>query len=256
MSQGPKMDKEQDCKQDPPAAQDEKGDPHLGERITLRVTETEKWLLQYLADQQGLSIGRYVVAAARSAGRIRVDRQCQAAHALIRQDEARRKRTKQWKGRPTLEDVVGRFRCPFLRRQHAEGFETVIAESAKRMGISELSAARFVSFFLESIATTIATGQVVRLPGFGVFGPWHSEKAKGVDGCVPRFVASEPLREFVQWECSARMNCNRELQAVRRRRRRRPSNVVHAMETFRRHLGSQNREAQAAFEKWIEMGWS
>lgn len=255
MSQVPKIRIEQHHQEDALSPQAEKGAPHLDDRITLRVTETEKWLLQHLARHEGLSVGRYVMATTRSTGRMLMNRQCQAAAALIRLDEARRKRTKRWKRKPTLRDMVGRFRCPFLRREHAEGFEAVIADSAKRMGITELSAARFVSFFLESIATAIATGGVVRLPGFGVFGPWYSEKTKGVDGCVPRFVAAAPLREFVQWECSARMNRNRELQAVRRRRRRRRSSVVDAMETLRRHIGSQNQEAQAAFEKWIEMGW-
>jgi len=226
----------------------------LNERISLRVTETEKWLLQLLARQEGLSLGRYVMALARSAGLLRVDRLRQTAEALIEQDAARRKRTRRWKGRPTREDMLGRFRCPFLRREHAEDFEAVVSEAARRMGVTELSAARFVTFFLEAIATRVASGRIARLPAFGTFGPWYSEKAKGVDGCVPRFVPAEPLREFVQWECSARMSRNRELLALRRRRRRRPSSIVDAMETVRMHLGSQNREAQAAFEKWIEQG--
>lgn len=227
---------------------------HLNERVTFRVSGTEKWILKLLAEQDGLSVGRFVMKLARSAGRSRTDRLREALDTLREQEAARRKRTKRRNGPPTREDVIGRFRVPFLRREHAEDFESIISESARRMGVTELSAARFVSFLVEAIATRVASGKIARVPAFGTFGPWYSEKAKGVTGCLPRFVAAPPLRDFVQWECSARMNRNRELQAVRRRRRRRPSSVVTAMETLRLHIGAQNREAQAAFEKWIEMG--
>lgn len=239
---------------DDPATENETPDPHLSERITVRVTDTEKWVLQLLARQEGLSVGRYVMKLARAAGRSRTDRLREAVDALKEQESARRRRRRHRAAPPTRNDVLGRFRSPFLRRDQAKDFEAVISISAQRMGISELSAARFVTFFLEAIATTIASGGIVRLPAFGMFGPWHSDRAKGVDGCLPRFVASEPLRNFVQWECPARLNRNHELQAQRRRRRRRPCSIQDAMETVRRHIGSQNREAQAAFEEWMALG--
>ena len=234
---------------------DEQPTVRLDDRVQFRVSPTEKWLLQFLAERAGTSVGRYVMDAVRSEGRPPVDRALAALEErAVREEALRRKRTRRPKHEPTAGDVVGQFRCPFLRREDARGFERVVARSAEKMGISELSAARFISFLLEEIAREVASGRVVRLPAFGIFGPWYSPEAKGVEGCLPRFVASTPFRDYVQWECHPRGNRNRELQAQRRRRRQRPSSVIDAMRTLRRHIGSQNREAQAAFERWIEMG--
>jgi len=225
----------------------------LTDRVHFRVTGTEKWLLGLLARQAGLSLGRYVMSIVRASGTNQMG-QVRVLIEELKAQEARdkRRRRRKVKTPPTREDVIGKFRCPFLRRNDAETFERVVRTSARRMGCTELSAARFTSFFLEEIGKEIAAGEVVRLPSFGVFGPWHSPKAKGTDGCLPRFVASPPLREFVQGECHPRSNRNTELQAQRRRRRSRRSSILDGMETLRRHIHKQNRDAQDCFEVWME----
>ena len=43
---------------DDPATDAGPSERHLSERITLRVTDTDKWVLQLLARQEGLSVGR------------------------------------------------------------------------------------------------------------------------------------------------------------------------------------------------------
>lgn len=225
----------------------------LNERVHFRVTEAEKWVLGQLARQAGLSVGRYVMSVVRTAGENHLGRMKALIEEIkARETKARRRRKRKARKHLTREDILGKFRCPFLRREDAQGFERVIRRSARRMGCTELSAARYASFFLEEIARDMAAGEVIRLPSFGTFGPWHSPNAKGVDGCLPRFVASPPLREYVQWECHPRLNRNKELRAQSRRRRSRRSSVIAGLETFRRHIHRQNRDAQGNFEAWLE----
>jgi len=240
-------------KKEPTTAHDEPFVERLSERVHFRVTEAEKWVLGQLARQSGLSLGRYVMSVVRAAGTRQVGRvKALIEEMRVREDKEKRRRRRRIKTPPTRAEVLGEFRCPFLRREDARGFERVIRRSARRMGCTELSAARFTSFLFEEIAKEMVSGGVVRVPSFGMFGPHHTPKAKGVDGCLPRFVAGPPLRDFVQWECHPRLNRNRELQAQRRRRRSRRSSVIDGMETFRRHIYKQNRDAQDCFEVWLE----
>ena len=226
---------------------------HLNERVHFRVTETEKWLLTLMARQSGLSLGRYILAVVKCVGSQQLGAvSAEIQDAITEVEKAKQRRRRRFKAPPTVDDAIGVFRCPFLRREDAETFERVIRSSAQRMGCTELSAARFSSFFLEEIGKEIAAGEVVRLPSFGMFGPWHSPNAKGTDGCLPRFVASPPLREFVQNECHPRSNRNKELGAQRRRRRSRRSSIIDGMDMFRRHVHKQNRDAQDCFEVWME----
>lgn len=225
----------------------------LSERVHFRVTEAEKWVLGQLARQSGLSLGRYIMSVVRAAGTKQVGRvKAFIEEIQVREEKEKRRRRRKIKTPPTRAEVLGEFRCPFLHREDARGFERVVSRSARRMGCTELSAARFTSFLFEEIALAIAEGEVVRIPSFGMFGPHHTPKAKGVDGCLPRFVASPPLRDFLQWECHPRLNRNRELQAQRRRRRSRRSSVIDGMATLRRHIHKQNRDAQDCFEVWLE----
>ena len=234
-------------------AEDDPFIERLKERVHFRVTETEKWLLGLLARQAGLSLGRFVMSIVRTSGKHQLGQvQALIEEIQVREAKAKRRRRRKFKTLPTRDEVIGRFRCPYFRREDAEPFERVVRTTARRMGCTELSAARFTTFFLEEIGKEIAAGEVVRLPSFGVFGPWYSPNAKGQDGCLPRFVASPPLREFVQGECHPRSNRNTELQAQRRRRRSRRSSVIDGMETLRRHIHKQNRDAQDCFEVWME----
>jgi len=245
------MSREQESSPDEPDRSSQS--THLGQRITVRLSDSEKWVVESFAKQAGLSVGRFIVAAVQIVAKSRIEQIKGVIASSRRLERDRRRRRRATAASPEPSQIAGTFRCPFTRREDAEGFQRVISRSAKRMGISELSGARYVSFFLEEIAVAVTEGEIVRLPGFGAFGPWHSEKARGVDGNVPRFVAAQPFREHVQWNSMSSQNRNRELQALRRRRRARRSSVLDALETFRMHIRSQNRDAQAAFERWIEL---
>ena len=243
-------------KQQPPSPDErDRSSPStpLCQRITVRLSDSERWVVESLAKQAGLSVGRFIVAAVQIVAKSRIKQIAGVIGSSRKLERGRRRRKRAVAANPEPSQTLGTFRCPFMRREDAEGFQRVISRSAKRMGISELSSARYVSFFLEEIAVAVTEGEIVRLPGFGAFGPWHTENAKGVDDNVPRFVAAQPFREHVQWNSSSRLNRNRELQALRRRRRARHSSVLDALETFRIHIRSQNRDAQAAFERWIEL---
>ncbi|MHC4892559.1 MAG: hypothetical protein ACYTFV_04165 [Planctomycetota bacterium] len=241
--------------QDLEATRDEEssagGTTRLTERVHIRLSPSEREAVEFLAGQAGLSIGRFLMEAVRRD----FDRQSDQARSHATKLLARsRRRPRKKVGASAHEDRVGRFKCPFLQREHAAPLEACVRESARRMGVSELSSARHLTYFFESLAKRVAAGEAVRIPGFGVFGPWHSENSKGVDGCLPRFVASAPFRDYVQYETHPRDAQNGTLRAHSRRRRSRGSSVVDAMATIRLHLGSQNREAQRAFERWIELG--
>lgn len=225
----------------------------LSERVHFRVTKAEKWVLDQLAKMSGLSLGRYIMSVVRAAGTRQVGNVKELVEKIrVYEERERRRRRGKIKTPPSRAEMLGKFRCPFMRREDARGFERVIRRSARRMGCTELSAARYASFLCEEIAIAMSEGEIVRVPAFGSFGPHYTPRAKGVDGCLPRFVANPPLREFIQWECHPRLNRNRELQAQRRRRRSRRSSVIDGMETFRRHIYKQNRDAQDCFEVWME----
>ena len=225
------------------------------QKLNARVTEVEFEAVKVVAEQEGLSLSDFVRKAVRDAGVRTMSATAAKLKVGVSAARPRRKKIVQSGPPPSADELAGVWKTPFMRKEDAEAFERVIRASALSMRCSQLSAARLVTFLLEEIAKEVASGKLVRLPGFGVFGPYASENASGVEGCLPRFVSAAPFRDFIQYECHVRDNRNKELKAAQRRRRKRPSSVISTMETIRAHIGAQNRKAQDLYEASSLDGW-
>lgn len=220
------------------------------ERIQVRVSEAEASAIAMVAQQAGKSVAQFIRDAALATARQEVDRTTREERRVTSARPVPAAKAR----KANLEEAVGRFRTPFVHRRYAVSFEQAIREAASGMQTSELSSVRHLTFFFEAVGQLVANGEIVRIPGVGAFGPYYSERARGIEGCLPRFVASPAFRDHVQWNCPAELNRNRELLALRRRRRSRRSSIVDAMRTLRLHVSAQNRYAQDSFERWIELG--
>jgi len=223
----------------------------LDSTITIRVSGGEKQLIAFFARQAGLSVGRYLTELMRHSGRLAVERlqarveEKKAVDTLLLATRRRRRRRK-----PRREDLMRTFRTPFLQRRHAEPFERAIEHAARKANVSTFSVAWVASHLLEAIAREVAGGHVVRIPGFAAIGPWRIEE-RGV--CVPRFQASPAFCDFLLVE-GERAGANHELQAHRRRRKKRLRNLPKAMDAFRARVEAQNRRLLDDFEAWSEYG--
>ena len=227
----------------------------LDQRLHLRLTKSEKAMIELLASTARMSVSRLLVEAARIVGEARV-RQSRARllNDAVSKTGDHPKRRKRKKGPPKRSELRREFRAPFMRAADGAAFERVVTTSAKRMGISPFSAARLLTFVIEETAKEVAAGEVVRFPAFMVIGPYFTPNARGIEGCLPRIQASVPFRDFVQQNCHSRDNKNRELQAHRRRRRARLTSVISAMEAFRHRVEKHDDEYLEAFERWREFG--
>ncbi len=224
----------------------------LNETITIRVSETEKDLIGFLAQWAGLSVGRYIASACRAVGR----RQFEQARGRLEElrdqalrdveREARRRRRK----KPTPMRTPKPFKTPFLKKPHGRSFESVVSTVAEQMHATEHSVARLLAFFAEAVGDVVADGRVFRFPGFFIVGPWRTEH--GTPEVVPRFQASPPFNNHVMFNCPLYLGQNRALQAHRRRRRQRPSTLPQAMEAFRARVEAQDRENLDGIEAWRE----
>ena len=226
----------------------------LDHAVSIRLSESEKELISFLARQAGLSVGRYIVLACRSLGREQVkplqelvqNLQSRARHDLQR--VKRRRRNREACQRKALRP----FKAPFLQRVHARSFERVVAYIAEKMHASEFSVARALSFFAEAVGDEVARGRVFRFPGFFILAAWRTER--GVPEVVPRFQASPPLKLHVLFNCPLGQAKNSVLQAHRRRRRDRISLLPQAMEAFRVRVEAQDRSVLEGLEGWREFG--
>ena len=78
---------------------------------------------------------------------------------------------------------------------------------ANEMGVSEFFAANFMTHFFEQLVDEVVDGQLVTVPGFGIFLPGinHRSKFKHYSHetrfCVPKFAASVGFRVQVKEEC-------------------------------------------------------
>jgi len=77
------------------------------------------------------------------------------------------------------------MRVPFFTKsERAAPLQRCIDHAAGEMGMSEYVVATTMSHFLEKVSEEVSRGRVVRLPGFGVFGP---KMSRGMHGCKPRY---------------------------------------------------------------------
>jgi nucleoid DNA-binding protein len=99
-----------------------------------------------------------------------------------------------------------RVRIPFLNRSedHAPIQECVMY-AAEKAGIDSLTVATVMSLFFEEIAEHVADNKIVRIPGFGAFGPKTRfrkvpSKFTGDLSCAyPAFVPSSSFKREVRF---------------------------------------------------------
>jgi hypothetical protein len=98
---------------------------------------------------------------------------------------------------------TGYVRIPFMAKAaDAMPLQRTIAYAADRTGLSPFEVAMVVTYLFEGIATEVGIGRVVRIPGFGVFGPWAYESKKdGSTAVQPRFYAARPFKLEVRAMC-------------------------------------------------------
>ena len=73
----------------------------------------------------------------------------------------------QEKGNPFL-----RVRIPYKgTQQQKQPLHDALVDSAKAAGITPLQMAIYTNFFLEQVGEQMIRGRIVRIPGFGLFGP-------------------------------------------------------------------------------------
>jgi hypothetical protein len=93
-------------------------------------------------------------------------------------------------------------RVPFLSKaEHARPLQRVIAYGADKLGMSHYLAVKLATYLFEGVADEVSLGGVVRVPGFGVWGPWLWDGTDGRRAVYPRFVAARPFRLHVR--CTA-----------------------------------------------------
>ena len=251
------------------AATDEEAEQYtvlrLNKTVAFRLSDCEKALIELLAEQADLSVGRYIVAACRAFGRAQLDdlrrsQQLDDIHEMLdsvrergAQDFARAMKRLQ-KRRRKEPPIPKDLKIPFLQREHARPFERVVAEVARKMHASQFSVARLLSFFAESVGEEVRNGNVFRFPGFFIVGPWLPAEGTGPGGCLPRFQADLPFKTLVQWTCPEDAAQNRSLQAHRRRSRKKPSLLPQAMEAFRARIEAQDKAYLDSIEEWRAYG--
>jgi hypothetical protein len=109
-------------------------------------------------------------------------------------------------------------RVPFLSKsEQAVPLQSAIGYAASKMSLSHYRVAILITYFLDEIARQVGLGRILRIPGFGIFGPWcWTEKKTQRKVAYPRFVASRAFRRQVSMCCDHRRTKNKELAAYQR----------------------------------------
>jgi len=111
------------------------------------------------------------------------------------------------------------MRIPYYSSsERAAPLQRCIDKAAREMGMSEYVVATVMSHFLEQIEEEVARGRMVRLPGFGAFGP---KLFRGTPVTGPRYYPAFSSARC--WKNLMRMFCKpspAELEAIQQHRRR------------------------------------
>ena len=121
------------------------------------------------------------------------------------------------------------------------------------MHTDDCTMARAATFLGEAIANAMMSGVVVRWPGLFVAGPYAAtSKTTGEQHVWPRFQANPPLSRDVNEHCSVDLAQNKQLDAHRRRSRRKGiQGVREVMETTRQAITNQDvRALQLIDDYW------
>ena len=184
----------------------------LDAAITIRVTEAEKELVAFFAKAEGLSVGRFLIGLMNAHGREslrslteRVTDKTPPEPSL--QDSPPRNRD----ASQVLSELGRGLQIPFLQKKHGAPLLRAVEQTAAQAHTYPQVVAWMASHLFEAIAREVASGNVVRVPGFAAVGPWRID-SRGV--CVPRFQASQAFCDYLLTD-GCREGANRQLQAHR-----------------------------------------
>jgi hypothetical protein len=140
----------------------------------------------------------------------------------------------------------GYLRIPWSSKaEKYNSLREILVYTAQRTGRSEYQIAVIMTFFLEHLALIVACGRCVRIPGFGVFGPWTANYEDRDPTVSPRFVPARPWRQHVKSICPPTEGKNHELHTYRRshhpssRKSRKQSSTGDVMKRLRESFVSQ-----------------
>lgn len=135
---------------------------------------------------------------------------------------------------------------PFISKaEQALPLKRVLAYAAGKMAMDQFRTAELMTYMLEGIADQVASGHVVRVPGFGIWGPWLWESDDGTRSMYPRFVPARPFRLQVRSTCDPARAQNKALSQFQRshhpssRPDKAGSTTWSALHAFRQHLKRQ-----------------
>ena len=138
----------------------------------------------------------------------------------------------------------GYVKVPFMAQaKDGQPLQQCINNAARKTAMSPWRVALILTFLLEEMSIEVGLGNVVRIPGFGAFGPilWTS-KDTGEQAVYPRFVASRGFRQHIRSACEPCKAKNEEL--CRYQRHHHPSSRPD-------RVGSRTRTAMDAWRKII-----
>lgn len=86
----------------------------------------------------------------------------------------------------------------------AAPLKRVIANTSRKMGVSEQTAFLFLSHFCEEIAREVSMDNAVSIPAFGMFAPvnWTPRNGISADVATPRFAPSTVFKNEVASCCT------------------------------------------------------
>ena len=145
------------------------------------------------------------------------------------------------------ESRPGYIHVPFMSKsEDAAPLRRVIASAADRAGTSDFMTISVMTYVWEAIAKEVGAGNVVRVPGWGIYGPYRWNPLNGGEPVVyPRFVAARPFRQEVRELCPPELARNDALRIFQRshhpgsRPRGSQSLTMTTMEAWRSHIDSQ-----------------
>lgn len=94
----------------------------------------------------------------------------------------------------------------YSKSENSAPFQRALSLAASRSGVSPHTAAYVLTHLFEQIALEVSKGRVVRIPGFGCFGPWLDERKfvvakNGAPVVRPAFAASRGFQQEVRHTC-------------------------------------------------------
>lgn len=213
--------------------------------IHIRVSPAEKAAFFSAAEDAGMPVSEFMRRAAKSVDPKRLRQGPEPALPKIEVFRPSRR-----KSRP-LEDIPP-FRMPFLHGVQGFGFERAVCFAARQMQIDQHTMALALTYFGEAMAHAIKSGQVFRWPGLFDAGPYLARsKMDDREHVWPRFQANPPLSRDVDENCPPFYAKNEELDAHRRRSRRKGvQGVREVMETVRQAIVNQDVRAQRIVEDY------